>query len=547
MILVTGGSGFVGRHVVSRLAAEGKPVRALVRNSRSVGLAPAVEVFEGDLTRPKTFRAALIGVDVLIHAAALTGDRKEPYRGAYDQVNCVGTERLLAAAKRAGVGKVVLISGLGTKPGRPGSYLSTRWAMEETVRRSGIPYVILQPSVLFGEGAAFVRGLARVVRASPLAPAIGWELKFQPLWIDDFSRCITAAAESQGLNGRELALGGAEQISMRELMTFIAQSLGRRAWVVPVPVFAAKLQARAMNRILSQPPLTPAAAELLNFDNTTALDSVEAAFGFQPRGFREHVSAHGLELDAAAAGSSAAPGTAATAGAGSSQAAEVAGAGEPRAGQPAPAVAGDVDDSAPRGASGPDPTPSQSQEGLPPEPASSRAGVVAGGEKESAETAPSSGSEEPSAPRQIPGETIEPMQLPQPRTAEPSVAKEAGKDEAEDVQAEATKAPPQAGTETAVAKPSSRTVSNSEGATGTTTTGGGNQPGVTDRGSVAPGSRSIAGSGSGDFPPPVSMAPEAIEEGAAPAPAPAGADDRPPTARKRRDRAAPRGRKPKRN
>ncbi|MGI8564267.1 MAG: NAD(P)H-binding protein [Candidatus Dormibacter sp.] len=516
MILVTGGSGFVGRHVVGRLAAEGKPVRALVRDSRSVALAPAVEVFEGDLTRPKTFRAALTGVDVLIHAAALTGDRKEPYRGAYDQVNCVGTERLLAAAKRAGVGKVVLISGLGTKPGRPGSYMSTRWAMEEAVRHSGIPYVILQPSVLIGEGAAFVKGLAKVVRASPLAPAIGWELKFQPLWINDFSRCITAAAESQGLNGRELALGGAEQISMRELMTFIAQSLGRRAWVVPVPVFAAKLQARAMNRILSQPPLTPAGAELFSFDNTTALDSVEAAFGFQPRGLREHVLAHGLELDAAAAGRSAAPGTAATADAGSSQAAEVAGAGEPRAAQPAPAVAGDVDGSAPRGASGSAPTPSQ--DGLPPEPASSGAGVAAGDEKESAETASSTRGEEPSAsPRQTSAETIELIQLAEPRAAEPSVA-----------------------------RPSSPTVSNNQGAT-STTTGGGNKPGGTDRGWGAPGSRSIAGSGCGDSRPPASMAPEAIDEGAAPAPAPAGADDRPPTARKRRDRVASRGRKPKRD
>ncbi len=82
MILVTGGSGFVGSRVVDRLRAEGKPVRVLVRNARSVGLPSAVEVFEGDLTRPKTSRAALTGVDVLIHAAALTGDRKEPYRGA---------------------------------------------------------------------------------------------------------------------------------------------------------------------------------------------------------------------------------------------------------------------------------------------------------------------------------------------------------------------------------------------------------------------------------------------------------------------------------
>lgn len=301
MILVTGGTGFVGGHVLRRLAAEGKPVRALVRNVKAAVLPAGVDVVEGDLTRPDTVRAALTGVDVLIHAAALTGDRKEPYRGAYDQVNCVGTERLVAGAKRAGVGKIVLVSGLGTKPARPGSYMSTRWAMEEAVRRSGIPHVILQPSVLFGAGAAFVRGLAKVVKVSPVAPAIGWELKFQPLWIEDLSRCVAAAAETEGLNGQELPLGGAEQISMRGLVAIIARSLGKRPVVVPVPVFAARLQARLMNRILSQPPLTPAAAELFSFDNIAALDSVEAAFGFKPHGFQRHVLTHGLELEPAVA------------------------------------------------------------------------------------------------------------------------------------------------------------------------------------------------------------------------------------------------------
>ena len=113
---MTGANGFVGSHLLRRLAKSGGgPVRGLVRKLRT-GVRDGVEPVVGDLTKPETLAPALAGVDTVVHAAAITGDQKEPYRGAYDQINRVGTKNLVAAAREAGVGRFVLMSGLGTAP-----------------------------------------------------------------------------------------------------------------------------------------------------------------------------------------------------------------------------------------------------------------------------------------------------------------------------------------------------------------------------------------------------------------------------------------------
>ena len=293
MILVTGATGFVGRHLVDRLAPGGG-VRALVR--RESGLPAGVEAVRGDITEPETLPAALEGVATVVHAAAITGDRKEPYRGAYDAVNHHGTANLRAAARAAGVRRLVVVSGLGTRPAPPGSYMATRWAAEEAVRASGIPFVILQPSVLFGDGAPFVSALAGLSRVSPVVPVIGsGRLRFQPLWVEDLVTCIESACTGDGLLGRTQPLGGPAHVTFREVMQIIGEATGRRRPIVPLPLALARVQAALMTAVLPRPPLTPAALELFGFDNTTEVDIVQRVFGFRPRDFREHLLANGVD------------------------------------------------------------------------------------------------------------------------------------------------------------------------------------------------------------------------------------------------------------
>lgn len=294
MLLVTGATGFVGRHLLRRL--EGREARAMTRRTPA-GLPAGVDAVEADLTRPDTLPAALNGVDVVVHTAAITANQKEPYRGAYDAINRQGTENLVAAAKAAGVRRLVVMSGLGTKQAPAGTYMATRWGMEEVVRRSNIPFVILQPSVLFGDGAEFVAALARLIRSSPVVPVLGRaDLRFQPFWIEDLTRCLVQAVTDDQLTGRAIPLGGSEQLTMREILEAIGDAMGTRRVLAPLPMAVARAQAGLMGAVLPRPPLTPATLELFSFDNATDLDACERAFGFRPRGFREHLRAHGVEM-----------------------------------------------------------------------------------------------------------------------------------------------------------------------------------------------------------------------------------------------------------
>ena len=295
LIVVTGANGFVGRHVVSRLAEAGHALRALVRDSSRYSPPPQATVVEADLTRPETLVGALDGARTVIHCAAITANIKEPFPGAYQKVNGLGTENLAVAATAAGVRRLVVISGLGTQPAAAGTYMATRWALEEAVRNSGIPHVILQPSVQFGDGAEFVAALARLIRISPVVPALGGgRTRFQPIWIGDVVTCVEKSITDDALLNRAHAIGGSEYLTFKEILRAIAEVMAKRRLIVPLPMPLARLQARLLSAVMSHPPLTTATLELFAFDNATDLDAVERTFGFRPRGLREHIRVHGI-------------------------------------------------------------------------------------------------------------------------------------------------------------------------------------------------------------------------------------------------------------
>jgi NADH dehydrogenase len=121
------------------------------------------------------------------------------------------------------------------------------------------------------------------------------EARFQPLWIEDLAAGIVSAIDDERLDGRSIPLGGAEYVTMREILQTIAKALHRRRLLAPLPLPVARVQAHLMSVVLPKPPLTPATLELFSFENATDLDAYQRAFGTRPRGFREHVLAHGVD------------------------------------------------------------------------------------------------------------------------------------------------------------------------------------------------------------------------------------------------------------
>jgi len=251
MILVTGATGFIGSRLLKRLSGGAQPLRGTSRRVRPEDVPAGVEAMRSDVTRPETLPSVLKGVDTVVHTAAITANLKEPYRGAYDTINRVGTENLVAEAKRAGVSRLVLLSGLVQPPVTEGTYMATRVAMEDTVRKSGISSIVLQPSVLFGDGAEFVAALDGVARWSPVLPVLGPpKLLFQPLWVEDLLRCLEACVAGDAKLGQTLPLGGAEYVTFRQVLETICSAAGRRRLLLPLPMPVARLQARLLAAVL---------------------------------------------------------------------------------------------------------------------------------------------------------------------------------------------------------------------------------------------------------------------------------------------------------
>jgi NADH dehydrogenase len=292
VIAVVGATGFVGRHVVARLAASKTPVRAV---SRTPGPGnAAVQAAAADLLHPSSLAVALTGVETIVHCAAITADKKEAYRGQYHDVNAKGTRNLVDAAREAGVRRIVLLNGLGTRPGSEGSYMRTRWEMAEAVRGIGLSWTALQPSILFGDSAPFPAAIARLARQFPVVPVLGGGRKLQPLWIEDLVTCLIQSVNDPRRDGQTIDLGGPEQMTFAEIDVLILETIKVRRLKLPLPVPMARIAAGVMS-VLPNPPLVPATLELFDFDNTTDLDAVSRNFGFEPRSIRTHFKEHGLD------------------------------------------------------------------------------------------------------------------------------------------------------------------------------------------------------------------------------------------------------------
>jgi uncharacterized protein YbjT (DUF2867 family) len=299
MILVTGGAGFSGTRIVARLARDGDRPRALVRDVAAARgkLPQGVEIVQGDTTRPETLGPALAGIETVIHTAFITAERKQRPGVRYWETNVRGTENLVAAAKEAGVQRIVVLSGLGTKPATAGSYMNGRFLAEESVRQSGLRWSILGPSVQFGSGSAFFKGLTDLIRSAPVVPMIGdGRRKFQPIWVEDVATCVVMMArEGERYDGQRIEVGGPEVYTYARILDLLMDAMGKHKLKVPGPLPLVAIGAGVMEALLPRPPITTAVLGLFSFENTTALDSVERLFGFQPASLRTYLAEHGVD------------------------------------------------------------------------------------------------------------------------------------------------------------------------------------------------------------------------------------------------------------
>ncbi len=299
MILITGGTGYIGRHLVARLVAQGERPRCLVRDlKRAASILPAdkVELVQGDTTSLASLDAAVQGIDTIVHAAFVTADQKQSAGNQYEVTNVQGTANLVKAAKKAGVKRIIEISGLGTKPDKPGSYMQGRYMAEKMLKESGLDWTIIQPSVLFGKNAPFIKGLTDLIRTAPVVPLIGGgKVMFQPIYIEDVVTVIIRVLEDPaGTTNKTYTIGGPQYYSFTQVIDALSGAMHRKPIKASAPTFLVGVGAAVMEAVLAKPPLTKAAMTLFSFDNTTDLNSVERDFGFTPMSFSTYLREQGV-------------------------------------------------------------------------------------------------------------------------------------------------------------------------------------------------------------------------------------------------------------
>ena len=293
---VFGGSGFIGRHVVQRLASAGWRVRVATRDPegaiylRPRGDVGQVEPVYADLTKEFSVQAAVERADLVIN---LVGVLYERGRQTFQAIHVDGAARIAAAAKAAGVKQLVHVSALGADEASDSAYARSKAAGEKAVREAFAEAVILRPSVVFGPEDDFFNRFATLTGLSPVLPVFlkdgfrpsGFGLdvwgsggpKFQPVYVGDVAAAI-ATVLTEGHQGKSYELAGPRVYSMKQIMELTLEAAGRKRGLLPLPMWVAKLQAPFLS-LLPTPLLTPDQVRLMGHDNVAT-----GAAGFKQLG-----------------------------------------------------------------------------------------------------------------------------------------------------------------------------------------------------------------------------------------------------------------------
>ena len=288
LVTVFGASGFLGRHVVQRLAAKGLLVRAAVRRPdaalvlKPMGYVGQITPVQANIRDAASVRAAVSGAEAVVN---LVGILYESGKQRFDAVQASGAASVAKAAKAAGADALVHVSALGASPASASRYARSKAAGEEAVRAAFPSAGILRPSVLFGPQDGFFSRFARMAQFSPFLPVFGCPLprfrngrldcygdggtKFQPVYVGDVADAVVKCIEDPSAQGKIYELAGPRTYSSVEVMRLVMAETGRRRLIVPVPFWLGSILG-LFGGLLPTPPLTVDQVKLLKKDNVAS-------------------------------------------------------------------------------------------------------------------------------------------------------------------------------------------------------------------------------------------------------------------------------------
>ncbi|MFN3076303.1 MAG: complex I NDUFA9 subunit family protein [Alphaproteobacteria bacterium] len=276
-VTVFGGSGFVGRHLVRRLAAAGAVVRVAVRDPEAASfLMPMGDVGQvtprlATITDDASVRKAVEGADQVVN---LVGILYERGARTFQAMHVDAAARVARACAAAGGKRLAHVSALGADAQSPSAYARSKADGEKEVLAAFPQATILRPSVIFGPEDDFFNRFATLARISPVLPVFTDDLlraagsKFQPVYVGDVAEAILKTLNEEGGKhaGKTYELGGPRVYTLREIMELVLATVRRRRAIVPMPFWLGRLQASVL-QFLPKPPLTPDQVVLLAKDN----------------------------------------------------------------------------------------------------------------------------------------------------------------------------------------------------------------------------------------------------------------------------------------
>ena len=265
-IAITGGTGFLGRHVARSLAAEGHDLVLIARGCDQTD--PAAQSIAGSrflkigLEDVASLGAAFAGCEVVIHCA---GINREGGEQTYQRVHVEGTRNVLNAAREAGARKIILISFLRARPNCGSGYHESKWAAEELVRSSGLDYTVLRCGVIYGQGDHMLNHLSHAFYTFPIFAFVGFRDKpIRPNAVEDVVRVVKASVLNGALSKQTVAVLGPETLTLRDAVRRVARIVGRRPLMFPMPVWFHYALGWCVERIMRVPLVSVAQVQMLS-------------------------------------------------------------------------------------------------------------------------------------------------------------------------------------------------------------------------------------------------------------------------------------------
>jgi uncharacterized protein YbjT (DUF2867 family) len=291
LILVTGGTGFIGQALIRHLVDNGHQVRVLIRPSHQSPRLPkgiAMEVAVAGLQDERGLRAALVGVDAVYH---LAGVERRGVRADLLEIDIQGTRAVLSACVNAGVDRFFFLSHLGADRASAYPVLKAKAIAEEHIRRSGLDYTILRTAIVFGPNDGFTTGLAQLLHGLPfifLIPADG-ETLIQPLWVEDLVTCMAWALDDDATRQSVYEIGGPEFIPFRQVVDSVIATIGFQRTVVSIRPPFLRAVTVILEYLLPASPVSVYWLDYLATNRTCSLDTIPRVFNLMPSRFGQRL------------------------------------------------------------------------------------------------------------------------------------------------------------------------------------------------------------------------------------------------------------------